>query len=45
MLQTALVLDLYDAHGVAGVRGTYADRALRDTPERRLEPTTRASRR
>lgn len=42
LLQTALVLDLYEAHGVEGVRGTYADRALRSTKSRSLEPMTRA---
>jgi GH15 family glucan-1,4-alpha-glucosidase len=40
LLQTALVLDLYEADGVGAVRGTYADRALRDTQTRTLDPQT-----
>lgn len=40
LLQTALVLDLYETHGVEAVRGTYADRALRDTDLRTLAPMT-----
>jgi GH15 family glucan-1,4-alpha-glucosidase len=44
LLQTALVLDLFDAYGVAGVRGTYADRALRSTDSRTLDPMTSMAR-
>jgi hypothetical protein len=40
LLQTALVLDLHECRGVAAVRGTYADRALRDTVSRTLAPMT-----
>lgn len=40
LLQTALVLDLYESHGVEAVKGTYADRALRDTKARTLAPMT-----
>ena len=38
LLQTALVLDLYECGGVEAVRGTYADRALRGTANRTLAP-------
>jgi GH15 family glucan-1,4-alpha-glucosidase len=38
LLQKALVLDLYECGGVEAVRGTYADRALRDTANRTLAP-------
>lgn len=34
LIHSALVLDLYAAGGKAAVRGTYADRALRETPNR-----------
>jgi GH15 family glucan-1,4-alpha-glucosidase len=34
LIHSALVLDLYAAGGRAAVRGTYADRTLRETPNR-----------
>nr|WP_322098874.1 glycoside hydrolase family 15 protein [Microvirga roseola] len=40
LLQTALVLDLYEFGGVEAVRGTYADRALHNTDSRTLAPMT-----
>jgi len=36
LLQSALMIDLYEHHGAQGIRGTYADRALRDTQNRTL---------
>jgi hypothetical protein len=44
LLQTALLLDLYQTYEMEAVRGTYADRALRTTHARTLEPMTRAAR-
>jgi alpha,alpha-trehalase len=38
LLQSALVLDLYESGGVEAVRGTYADRALRGTANRTPAP-------
>ncbi|HSP26549.1 MAG TPA: glycoside hydrolase family 15 protein [Saliniramus sp.] len=35
LLQSALMLDLHDNHGVEGIRGTYADRVLRQMSNRR----------
>jgi GH15 family glucan-1,4-alpha-glucosidase len=42
ILKTALVLDLYECGGADAVRGTYADRALRDTRYRKLAPISGA---
>lgn len=44
LVHTALVLDLYEQHGVAGVRGTYADRALRTARQRRRVRPRRSAR-
>jgi alpha,alpha-trehalase len=42
VLKSALVLDLYQCGGAEAVRGTYADRALRDTRYRTLAPISGA---
>jgi alpha,alpha-trehalase len=34
LLQSALMFDLYEHHGVEGIKGSYADRSLRETPNR-----------
>jgi alpha,alpha-trehalase len=41
LLHSALVLDLVEHCGVEAVRGTYADRAVRETSTRTLEPISR----
>ena len=41
LLHSALVLDLAEHCGIEAVRGTYADRAVRETDTRTLEPISR----